>query len=98
MKIIRKRTEINGYYGLYPWEKDAKPSYMVEIFKEGLFGKRLIRRYYMIFCVDRTLGIRESKCPSVPQLYGNVVYMGYRYYTQIYEKFLRKLLPALVNF
>lgn len=93
MTIKRESTRINGYVGFYDGEASAKPSFRVEIYKVGLFKKKLIKRYYLIYHVFRTIGSNERKFgrPSVAKEYGDVVNGGYKYSESIEQYSLKRL-------
>jgi hypothetical protein len=100
MKIKRVRTRIDGYVGAYSEERQAKPSYKVDIYKKTWMGKLvLINSYYMIYHVFRTIGIKESHLglPSVPKEYGDVVECGYRFMKEVKPKTLKMIYPSLVS-
>lgn len=100
MKIIRKRTQIDGYIGIYSEEKEAKPSYRVDIYKKSFFGRLIIiNTYYMVYHVFRTIGIRETNLglPSVAKEYGNVVGCGYRFMKDVKPKSLKRIYPELIS-
>lgn len=88
--IIRRRTEINGYIGAYGGESNAKPSYQVDILKKTCFGTRIIRRYYMVYHVYRSIGFKEPNLglPSVAKEYGEVTSLEYKFMSKINHSLL----------
>lgn len=100
MKVKRVRTEINGYVGAYSEERQAKPSYKVDIYKKTWFGKLvLIHSYYMVYHIFRTIGIKETNLglPSVAKEYGEIVECGYRFMQDVAPKSLKRIYPSLVT-
>lgn len=93
MKIKRESTQINGYVGFYSGEPTAKPSFCVEIYKVGLFRKRLIKKYYLVYHIFRTIGTKETKFgkPSVAKEYGDIIDAGYKYFESIEQCKLKRL-------
>lgn len=99
MTIKRKSTRINGYVGFYNEEPTAKPSFCVEIYKVGLFRKQLIKKYYLVYHILRTIGIKETRFgrPSVPKEYGDIVDGGYKYSESI-EQYKLKRLKSFITY
>jgi hypothetical protein len=100
MKIKRVRTEIDGYIGAYAEEREAKPSYKVDIYKKTWFGKFiLINSYYMVYHIFRTIGAKERDLglPSVAKEYGDVVECGYRFMKDVKPNSLKRIYPSLVS-
>lgn len=99
MSIIRKRTQINGYLGAYHYESCAKPSYCVEVYKKTCFKTVLLFKYYIVFNVYRTIGVKETfvAWPSVLTENGEVTGTGYRFIKHIDKASLKNMYAGFTS-